>query len=290
MSPPAAWRAMTAAVRNEGRPGVGRMAISAVDVALWDVKAKLLGLPLFRLLGAVRDRVMAYGSGGFTSYTDARLAGQLGGWVAEGLRAVKMKVGRDPHRDPGRVSIARRAIGPEAGLFVDANGAFTPRQALAQAHAYAAYGVAWFEEPTSSDDLAGLAHIRDRAPPGMDVTAGEYGDGPIYFRRMLEAGAVDVLQPDATRCGGVTGFLMAEALAEGFDTPLSAHTAPTLHAHLGCACRHVRHVEHFHDHARLEAMLFDGALRPVKGELVPAADRPGLGIALKEPDAARFAL
>ncbi|WP_029010569.1 enolase C-terminal domain-like protein [Azospirillum halopraeferens] len=287
---PAAWHAMNAAVRNLGRPGLGAMAVSAVDVALWDLKARLLGVPLFALLGAVRRGVMAYGSGGFTSYDDGRLAGQLAGWVADGLTAVKMKVGRDPARDEARVALARRAIGDGPDLFVDANGAYGVKQALAMAGRFAAQGVSWFEEPVSSDDLDGLCRLVEGVPPGMEVTAGEYGDGPVYFRRMLEAGAVDVLQPDATRCGGVTGFLRAEALADAFDVPLSAHTAPTLHAHLGCACRRVRHVEYFHDHARIEEMLFDGALRPAGGTLTPDASRPGLGLTFREADARRYAV
>jgi len=122
----------------------------------------------------------------------------------------------------------------------------------------------------------------------MDVTAGEYGDGPVYFRRMLEAGAVDVLQPDATRCGGVTGFMAAAALADAFGVPISAHTAPTLHAHLCCAAARARHVEYFHDHARIEGLLFDGALVPKDGDLTPDPTRPGLGVTFRFADAERF--
>lgn len=283
------WQAMAAAIRNLGRPGVGTTALSVLDVALWDLKSRMLGLPLFRLLGAVRDGVPAYGSGGFTNYADEELDAQVRGWLDLGLRHAKIKIGRDAKRDMARVRLCRDLLGPDRTLMVDANGALDVQQARARAAAFAEQGVSWFEEPVSSDDLAGLREIALTTPPGMEIAAGEYGWDAIYFRRMLEARAVHVLQPDAGRCGGVTGFLQAEALAAAFGRPLSAHTAPSLHAHLGCACAHVRHVEYFHDHARIERMLFDGALAPAGGDLVPDGGAPGLGLTLKEADAGRYA-
>jgi L-alanine-DL-glutamate epimerase-like enolase superfamily enzyme len=288
---PALAAGMLESVRNLGRSGIAATAISAVDVALWDAKARLLALPLAALLGLARPGVPVYGSGGFTSYPIDRLQAQLGGWVEQGMTLVKMKVGRDAAADPDRVRAARRAVGDRAQLFVDANGAYSRKQALALADRFAAadVDVRWFEEPVSSDDLEGLRLIRDRAPSGMDVAAGEYGYDPFYFARMLEAGAVDVLQADATRCGGVSGFLAAHALCDARGLPLSAHCAPALHAHLGCALGRVRHVEYFHDHQRIERMLFDGATVPRDGLLAPDLDRPGLGLELKRADAAKFA-
>lgn len=287
---PGAWRAMAASVRNAGSRGVCANAISAVDWALWDLKAKLLGLPLVSLLGRAADSVEIYGSGGFTSYDDARLARQLSGWVErDGCRAVKMKVGRDKARDPARVRCARSAIG-DAALYVDANGAWSRKEALDFARTFREAGVVWFEEPVSSDDLSGLRLMRDRAPAGMEIAAGEYGYDHFYFRRMLEAGAVDVLQADATRCCGLTGFLSAAALANAFSTPLSAHTAPALHVHAGCSVPDFRNVEWFHDHVRIEAMLFDGAPRPSHGRIAPDLGRPGLGLVFKDRDAERFAM
>ncbi len=241
------------------------------------------------MLGAARESIEAYGSGGFTSYSDERLCEQLGGWAAAGMRHVKMKVGRDPAADRKRVALARRAIGA-VDLFVDANGAYSTKQALGQAACFARDGVRWFEEPVSSDDLAGLRAVREHAPPGMDIAAGEYGFESPYFRRMLEAEAVDVLQADASRCGGVTGFLEADALCDARGTALSAHCAPHLHAHLACACLRAVHVEYFHDHARIEHMLFDGALGPQAGALRPDPSRPGLGIELRASDAKRYAV
>jgi L-alanine-DL-glutamate epimerase-like enolase superfamily enzyme len=284
-----AWSAMVQALRNLGRPGMVSMAIAAVDAALWDLKAKLLGLPLVTLLGPVRASVPVYGSGGFTSYTVKQLQQQLAGWTAEGIGRVKMKIGREPEKDRERVRAARAAIGPDAELFVDANGAYSRKQALAQAQVFADSGVSWFEEPVSSDDLEGLRLLRDRSPAGMDIAAGEYGYDLPYFRRMLQAGAVDVLQADATRCAGITGFLQAGVLCEAFAVPLSAHTAPSLHAHPCCAVSRVCHVEYFHEHARIERMLFDGALTPVKGVLQPDLSRPGMGLEFKHADAVRYA-
>jgi L-alanine-DL-glutamate epimerase-like enolase superfamily enzyme len=286
----AAWVAMVKAIRNLGRPGMAATALSAVDSALWDLKAKLLDVPLVTLLGGAREAAPVYGSGGFTSYPVARLQQQLAGWVGDGIPRVKMKIGTHPADDFERVAAARSAIGPHAELFVDANGAYSRKQALAFAEEFAELQVAWFEEPVSSDDLDGLRLLRDRAPAGMDIAAGEYGYDEYYFRRMLDAGAVDVLQADATRCLGITGFLRAATLADSHHLQLSGHCAPSLHMHPACAITNLRHLEYFHDHVRIEHMLFDGAPTPVNGSLRPDLTRPGLGLEFKHSDAELFAV
>jgi L-alanine-DL-glutamate epimerase-like enolase superfamily enzyme len=283
------WSALLWRIRNLGRAGIASMAIAAVDNALWDLKAKLLNVPLAVLLGKCRDSVLVYGSGGFTSYSIDHLQKQFGDWATQGIRMVKMKVGSQPNEDVNRVCAAREAIGKDVQLFVDANGAYSRKQALVMAELFAEFDVRWFEEPVSSDDLEGLRLIRDRAPAGMEVAAGEYGYDQYYFRQMLQSEAVDVLQGDATRCEGITGFLRASTLAQSFHIPFSAHTAPALHCHPCCAMTEFRHIEYFHDHARIEQMLFDGAAVPVNGELKPDLTRPGLGLELKHADAQRFA-
>jgi L-alanine-DL-glutamate epimerase-like enolase superfamily enzyme len=290
MAVPGTHAAMVAAVRNLDRPGIAAMAISAVDASLWDLKARLLDVALVTLLGAVRDEAPVYGSGGFTSYSPEQLRDQLGGWAAAGILRVKMKIGRHPEDDRRRVRIAREAIGPDAELFVDANGAYSRKQALAMAEEFAELGVTWFEEPVSSDDLDGLHLLRDRAAAGMDIAAGEYGYDLFYFRRMLDAGAVDVLQADGTRCGGITDYLRAGVLCESRAIPFSAHCAPSLHAHPSCALPAFRHLEFFHDHDRIEHLFFDGALSPIGGALRPDPGRPGFGLEFKRQDAARFAI
>jgi L-alanine-DL-glutamate epimerase-like enolase superfamily enzyme len=284
----AAWLRMGAQVRNAGRPGIGFCAVSAVDQALWDLRARLLDVPLVVLLGAAHDEVPIYGSGGFCSYSDERLCEQLGGWAAEGIPRVKMKVGREPERDPARLDAAREAIGDDTELYVDANGAFAPKEALALAERYASsWNVTWFEEPVSSADLAGLRLIRDEGPAGLEIAAGEYAYVPADFRNIV--GCVDCLQADVTRCGGITGLLSASGLANTHSIDLSAHCAPAISAHAFCAVERLRHLEYFHDHVRLEGMLFDGVPRPEGGVLRPDRSRPGNGLELKRADAERLA-
>ena len=286
---PMAMAAMLRAIRNHGRPGLVACAISAVDVALWDLKAKLLDVSLAALLGAARARVPVYASGGFTSSDLDELAAELAGYAAAGHRRVKIKVGREPARDHDRVAVALEAIGPGAELMVDANGAYARKQALAMAERFASHGVVYFEEPVSSDDLEGLRLLRDRAPAGMAIAAGEYGYDGWYFRRMLEAGAVDILQADATRALGITGFLQANALCAARSLPLSSHCAPAIHAHAGAAATQLVHLEYFRDHVRMEAMLFDG-VPPVAGGAIAFDPRsPGLGLTLRVREAERCA-
>jgi L-alanine-DL-glutamate epimerase-like enolase superfamily enzyme len=290
VSIPACWSAMRRAIRNFGRPGICSMAIAAVDSALWDLKAKLLNIPLVSLFGAAQASIEIYGSGGFTSYSIQQLQEQLGGWVEDGIGAVKMKIGRNPEQDVARVKAAREAIGPDAALYVDANGAYSRKQALSMSEKFGELGVSWFEEPVTSDDLEGLRLIRDRAPEGMDIAAGEYGYDVVYFKQMLAAGAVDVQQADATRCAGMSEFLRVGALCDAANAPMSAHTSPSLHVHPCCAIERLRNIEYFHDHVRIEKMFFDGAIQPAGGRLHPDLSRPGMGLELKRADAERYAV
>ena len=279
---------MLRAIRNMGETGVAMMAVSALDNALWDLRAKLVDLPLVSLLGQVRPAIPIYGSGGFTSYSDEQLTDQLGGWASQGFGMVKMKIGTHPRRDPHRVSVARHAIGNDCQLFVDANGAYTVTQAIELAHTFAEQGVRWFEEPVSSDNLVGLNQIREHAPLGMDIAAGEYGYAAWYFNRMLDAQAVTILQADCTRCGGISGFLDAASLCWAHNIPLSSHCGPSMHLHVCCAVPRAVHMEFFHDHVRIERMFFDGFCEPVKGNMAPDLSRPGMGLELKTKDAEEF--
>jgi L-alanine-DL-glutamate epimerase-like enolase superfamily enzyme len=285
-----AWETLATALRNAGRPGIGFCALSAIDLALWDVKARLLELPLVDLLGRARDETPIYGSGGFTSYSLERIREQLGGWVEQGIPRVKMKVSRPPGRDPERLDAARQAIGDGTELYVDSNGALSRKQALLWAERFAReWGVSWYEEPVSSADFVGLRLLRDRGPGGLDIAAGEYAYVPADFRNLLANGCVDCLQADVTRCGGITGFLRAGAVAAGFDLDLSAHGAPAASVAACCAIPRVRHLEYFHDHVRIENRIFDGVLQPHNGALAPDGSRPGNGLELKRADAAEYA-
>ena len=284
------WLDLCGAVRNTGSTGLAAKAISALDTAIWDLKARSLGLPLTALLGGVRRGVPVYGSGGFTSYAADRLQSQLVGWAEAGLAAVKIKVGRHPQEDLPRVRAARQAVGDRVALMVDANGGYDLKQALAMGGRFADYGVSWFEELVSSDDLRGLRLLRERLPAGMEVSAGEYGFDIADFHRLLAAGAVDVLQVDATRCGGVTGFLSAAELAWAYRIPLSTHTAPFLHVPLACATARIRHVELFHDHWRAERLVFSGGPTLTGGQLEWDSAAAGLGIEVGHSRAAPYRL
>ncbi len=279
---PGAWWAMARASRNATRAGVAGYAVSAVDTALWDLKARLLDVSLAGLLGRVHDSVPVYGSGGFTSYDDERMVDQLNDWVDQGLPDVKIKIGEDrgrrTDRDLERIALARDTIGAGVGLFVDANGGYTAKQSIRVMHDAAAYGVTWCEEPVSSDDLEGLHQVREAVD--CDVTAGEYGTGATYFRRMCQAQAVDCLQVDATRCGGFSEWLRSCAVADSFGLEVSAHCAPNLHAQIGIATPNLRHIEWFHDHTRIEELVLEGTLRPQDGRLHPRRDGPGNGLRL----------
>jgi L-alanine-DL-glutamate epimerase-like enolase superfamily enzyme len=286
-----AFDGMVRAVRNAGRAGVAGYAVSAVDVALWDLKARLLGLPLHRLLGAVRDEVPVYGSGGFTTYDAGRLRDQLTFWTQEQhIPRVKIKIGESwgtaTGRDLARISQARAVIGPDDELFVDANGGYGRKQAVRVMRAAADCDVRWFEEPVSSDDLTGLRQVRDAVRP--DVTAGEYGCDLTYFRRMCAADAVDCLQADASRCGGITEWLRVAAVAAAHHLQISGHCAPHLHVHVAAAVPNLRHLEWFHDHVRIEDMFFAGTLDPSGGVLRPDPAAPGHGLVLRDDVARRY--
>jgi len=282
------WPELGRRLRNAGRPGIGSMALAAVDVSLWDLRARLRGISLVETLDAVHDAVPLYGSGGFTSYSEERIAGQLGGWAADGFARVKMKVGREPDRDAARLDAARRAIGDGVELFVDANGAYSREQALDWAKRYEReWDVRWLEEPVSSADFEGLRAVREATR--LDVAAGEYVYVLADARNLLVAGAVDCLQADVTRCGGITGFLQVARLAEEHGLELSGHCAPQVSAHACAAVPNLRHLEWFHDHVRVERLLFDGVLEPRAGALEPDRSRRGHGLELKRAEAARYA-
>jgi L-alanine-DL-glutamate epimerase-like enolase superfamily enzyme len=285
---PRCLRLMQRAVRNSGLSGIAACAIAAIDTALWDLKARLLGVSLAALFGGAAPAVPVYGSGGFTTYDPGRIGEQIAGWRACGISMAKIKIGARPETDDDRVKAARAALGDTGALFVDANGAYSVKQALRLAGQLNEYGVSWFEEPVSSDDLAGLRLLRRRAPAGMEIAAGEYGFTLFEHRRMLEAEAVDVLQIDATRCQGYSGFMAAAALARAANLPVSSHCAPALHLPVCAAQPHMRHMEYFHDHVRIEKMLFDGIPEIRDGCLAPDLARPGNGLEFRAQDAGRY--
>jgi L-alanine-DL-glutamate epimerase-like enolase superfamily enzyme len=283
------WESMVRAVRNAGRPGLVSMAISAVDTALWDLQARVLGLPLHRLLGAVRDEVPVYGSGGFTTDPESHLRDQLRGWVEQGIPRVKLKIGEswgtNVERDLARVALSRQIVGSEVELFVDANGGYDAAQAVRVARRLEEHDVTWFEEPVSSDDHPGLRRVRGSVLP--DVTAGEYGDSLAYFSHLLAAQTVDCLQVDVTRCGGYTEWQRIVSLAAAYGLEVSGHCAPSLHVPVAMATPNLRHLEWFEDHVRIESRFLEAFPDPGDGYVVPQ-EAPGHGLSLRETDLAQY--
>lgn len=278
---PGASAAMHRAGRNLGTRGLYAQALSAVDIALWDLKARLLELPLADLFGRVREGVPVYGSGGFTTYDDDQLTEQVEGWRAAGCTAMKIKIGEswggNETRDLARVSRLRELAGDDAELMVDANGGYGAGQARRIGRILDELGVVWFEEPVSSDDTAGLGLLRGVL--GCDIAAGEY----VFDVREAAclAPVVDCLQLDVTRCGGYTGWLRCAGLAVAAGLQVSGHCAPSLHAPVAASLPELRHVEWFADHARLEPLLVDGAPEVRNGALqVPSS--PGHGMTLSD--------
>jgi L-alanine-DL-glutamate epimerase-like enolase superfamily enzyme len=288
LMPERCWREMEVQSRQLGHAGLAAMAVSAVDVALWDLKAHLLGVSLADALPRFHQSVPIYGSGGFCNYTRTQLADQVREWVSAGFRSVKIKVGRDKTADLGRVDEVRSIVGPNVEVMVDGNGAYALADALEWAERFRERGVSYFEEPLSSQDLAGLAELRRRVPGGLSVAAGEYGWNLPYFEQMLDAGAVHILQADVTRCGGITNMLRVDGLCKARNLPFSAHCAPAISAHACCAMESVIHIEYFFDHYRIERMLFEGTLDPDQGLLTPDRSRPGLGLELRREEAERY--
>lgn len=281
---------LTQQIRNSGTCGITMMAISSIDNALWDLKAKIFDVPLCKLIGQVKESMLIYGSGGFTSYNKKQLQQQFSNWQEQGIQYMKMKVGTHPEKDVQRIKEAREVLDSDVRLMIDANGAYLAKQALQKANEVLKYNVVWFEEPVSSDDLEGLQFIREHAPAQMNIAAGEYGYNLPYFEAMLRAKAVDVLQADATRCGGITGFLKAGFLAEAHQLPFSSHCAPALHLHAAVCLPSFFISEYFHDHVRIEQMLFDRVPNVENGVIRPDLSSPGFGFAFKHRDAEKYKL
>lgn len=275
-------------VRNQGMSGVAMMAISAIDIALWDLKAKILELPLFKLLGARTERMPLYGSGGFTNYSIDRLQQQLGNWAESGMSAVKMKVGRQAEKDLERVQAAREAIGEYPNLYVDANGAYNTKQALTMAEEFAKHQVTWFEEPVSSDNVESLRFLRNRAPAMVKIVAGEYGYIPQYYETLVQPPAVDVLQADASRCGGISGFIQIGMMCSSLDMLYSSHCVPLVHLHAAISLPEFFIAEYFYDHVRIENIFFESSAKVEEGHLVPDQYTPGIGIEFKHSDAEKY--
>ncbi len=278
------WAEMMWTVRDFGRGGVALQAVSAVDLALWDLNGRAEDRPLCDMLGRLRSDVVAYGSGGFTSFSEAGLVTELRGFLAEGFRAVKMKVGKGfgtfEDEDLARVGMVREAAGPDVEIYVDANGAYGVEQAIRMAGQFADLGVRLFEEPVPPQDVAALAAVR--AGSAIPIAAGEHEYETAGLRRMAEVGAVDVLQPDVLRIGGVSGWLQAASVAAEYDLPLMSHAAQLSSLQLGCATPGFAALEYLRIQEEMDRLWYKEIPRPQGGRLAPFDGRPGLGLDIRE--------
>lgn len=272
------WHELWATTHRMGR-GVALPALSALDIAIWDLRAKTAGLPLFRLLGAQRETVPVYGSGRATHrMSDAELAAGALAYVNEGYRAVKLRTGAlGIDRDIERVAAVREAVGPHVQIMVDCNERLDLAQAQRFAHRLAEFDITWLEEPLVSDAIAAHALLAARSP--IPIAVGEHLQGRFEFKHYLDQGAAAVLMPDAPLTGGISEWLRIATLAEAAGVAVTPHFLPELHIHLVAAAKAATYLEHF---PLLDDLLTETI--PVTNGTAAPPDRPGHGM-LWNPDA-----
>jgi D-arabinonate dehydratase len=285
------WERMFQTTLLMGRRGAVIRAISALDIALWDIVAKVAGMPLYHLLGGYRDQVPAYASGGY--YREGKgldgLAAEMGRYMDMGFTSVKMKIGRlDPRQDAERVRVAREVVGPEARLAVDANNAWSDAaSAIRAGRLLEEYDIWWLEEPVMPDNIPASAEVA--AALDVPVATGEIEATRWGFRELLERRAADILQPDATVAGGITEWMKVAHMAAGWDIPSAPHWTANLHVHLLAAVPNGLTVEFFvleEDVLNFERVVRE-PLRPEKG-MIQVPQLPGHGIELDEQAVARY--
>jgi L-alanine-DL-glutamate epimerase-like enolase superfamily enzyme len=271
----ALWDRMWWRLHYVGRGGLAAFAISAVDIALWDLRARRHRTPLWRLLGGHHPRVPAYAGGIDLQFPLDRLLRQTEDNLRRGFRAIKMKVGRPRLRDDvERVAAMRQLLGPDRPLMVDANMRWTADEAIRAARALAGHAVYWLEEPTAPDDVVG--HARIRREGGLPIAAGENLRTLAEFARLVAAGGVSFPEPDVSNVGGITAWLKVAHLAEAHHLPVTSHAVHPLHVHLLAAVPNGSYLEvHGYGLQRLIAH----PLELVEGEAV-APERPGHGVEL----------
>ena len=265
-----------------GRQGIASRAASAIDIGLWDLKAKALGLPLYRLLGAFTDTVPIYGSGGWTDFSEQELVAEMTGHVEQGIKAVKMKIGKDmgksEREDIERVAAVRKAVGDDVALYVDVNSGYYAKQAIYMCKEFEQYQVGWIEEPVLADDLTGLAEIRRAV--SIPVATGEEEYTKQGFKELISGGAVDIVQPDVQRIGGVTEWMKVARLAEAFGLPMAPHAAQLVHLHVACAIPNLKAVEYMNHYLEADRLWYTEFPEPRDGMWSPYPDKPGLGLEL----------
>jgi L-alanine-DL-glutamate epimerase-like enolase superfamily enzyme len=269
----ALWQRMWWGCHYVGRGGLAAFAIAAADIALWDLRARRAGLPLWKLLGGYRPRVKAYAGGIDLQFPLDRLLRQTDDNLGRGFRAIKMKVGRARlPEDVERVRAMREHLGPDVPLMVDANMRWTADEAIRAARALAAHDVFWVEEPTIPDDVPG--HVRVVREGGLPVAAGENLRTIHEFKRLIDAGGVTFPEPDVSNVGGVTPWLKVAHVAEAHNLPVTSHGVHDLHVHLLAAVPNASYLE-VHGFG-LERFIAEPLA--IRDGLATAPDRPGHGV------------
>ena len=280
------WQDMFWRVRGFGRKGVAFQAIAAIDIALWDLKGKILNQPIYRLLGPAHESVPIYGSGGWTNYSEAELVAEQTGYVERGIPRVKMKVakdfGRSEREDIERLSAVREAVGDDVEIYVDANNGYYAKQAIKMSQIFEQFDVAWFEEPVLADDIPGLAQVSQATT--IPVATGEHEYTKYGFRDLLLAGAVDIVQPDVHRVTGITEWMKVAAMADAFNLPVAPHAVSLVHLHCAMATPNLKVVEVLGAEEQSNSVWWTEVPPYDGGTWSPFPDRPGLGLEIS-PDA-----
>ena len=286
------WNDMFWRVRGYGRKGVAFCALSAVDIGLWDLKAKALGLPLYKLLGPFTDSVPIYGSGGWTNLTQEELVAEMAGYVEQGIKRVKMKVGKDfgksEREDLQRLAAVRKTLGDDVAIYVDANNGYYSKQAIYMAKEFEQFQVGWFEEPVLADDIGGLAEIKHAT--SIPIATGEHEYTKHGFRELIAGGGVDIVQPDVGRVGGVTEWMKVAHMAHAFNLPVAPHAVQLVHLHLACATPNLKVVEYMNTSLEGDRVWYTEFPQPSGGMWSPFPDKPGLGLELDPYAVERWAV
>jgi len=275
------WQEFVQYMRGIGRKGLMFGALSAIDIADWDLKGKIVDLPLYRLLGGSASEVPVYASGGWTSYNDDELVEAATTMVKKGYSMIKFKVGVEGgsnlRRDVRRVAAVREAVGKEIGIMLDANNCWDAATGVQFANRVRDLDIMWLEEPVPADDFVGLAKYKR----GTDIplATGEHEYTKFGVRDLLINDAADIVQVDGARGGGYTEMLKIAAMTQAWNVKFAPHAMENIQAHIVSACPNAVVLERLVMFEQLTADVFKNVPTPVNG-MMPIPDLPGLGLEL----------
>lgn len=276
------WNEIMGYLRGVGRKGLMLCALSAVDIALWDLKGKIIGLPLYRMFGGTETKIPVYGSGGWTSYDDDELVAEMLKLKDQGYSMIKFKVGveggHNTRRDLLRVRKVRDAVGSEMRLMLDANGCWDAATGAQFANQVKEYDIMFLEEPVFADDLPGL--IKYKQSTDLPLATGEQEYTRYGARDLLINGAADIVQLEVTRAGGFTEMLKIGHLTQAFNVKFAPHAMENLHIHLVSAFNNALFLERLLIFEEIAANVYVDAPKPINGFMYIPENKPGLGLDL----------